>query len=89
MSNSTNKKNAISNWREPQEIPPTKIKIWHEFDKGLHFYHKFNVTVRHINVVVKLIFKNTKDQSAITAMSAGSNSSQIQTQIDETRLREI
>lgn len=48
-------------WREPQEAPPTKIKIWHEFDNALHFYHKFNVTVRNINVVVRLIFKNTKD----------------------------
>ena len=77
------------NWREPQEVPPTKIKIWHEFDTALHFYHKFNVTVRNINIVVRLIFKNTKDQSAITAMSQGTSASQIQSQIDENRLKEI
>ena len=87
--NSSHKKSAVANWREPQETPPTKIRIWHEFDPALHFNHKFNVTVRHINVVVKLIFKNTKDQSAITAMSQGTSLSQIQSQIDENRLKEI
>ena len=76
-------------WNQPQEVPPTKIKIWHEFDNALHFHHKFNATVRNINIVVRLIFKNTKDQSAITAVSLGTSSLQTQSLIDENRLKEI
>ena len=45
------------------------------------------MAIRNINAVVRLIFKNTKDQSAITAQSPGSTS--LQSQIDENRLREI
>lgn len=45
--------------------------------------------MRNINIVVRLIFKNTKDQSAITAMSQGTSASTIQSQIDENRLKEI
>ena len=55
----------------------------------LHFHHKLNVTIRHINAVIRLIFKNTKEQSAITAISPGSSIHMTQTLIDENRLREI
>ena len=43
--------------------------IHHEFDNSLHFNHKLNVAIRNINAAVKLIFKNTKDQYAITAIT--------------------
>ena len=46
---------------KPKEVPPTKIKIHHEFDTGLHFNHKINITIRNINAVIRLIFKNTKE----------------------------
>lgn len=58
-------------WNQPQEVPPTKIKIHHSFDPSLHFNHKMNVTIRNINAVIRLIFKNTKDQAAITAVAPG------------------
>jgi len=38
-----------------------------------HFNHKLNITIRQINAVIRLIFKNTKEQSAITAISPGSS----------------
>ena len=63
--------------------------IHHEFGNTLHFHHKVNVTIRNINAVIRLIFKNTKDQSAITAISPGSNLHHTQAMIDENRLREI
>lgn len=59
-------------WNTPLDVPPTKMIIHHEFDPLLHFYHKVNITIRNINAVIRLIFKKTKDQAAITAVSPGS-----------------
>ena len=59
-------------WNTPQEIPVTKITIHHVFDPLLHFVHKVNVTIRSSNAAIRLIFKNTKEQTAITAVSPGS-----------------
>jgi hypothetical protein len=85
----TNRVKPSNFWNQPVEVPPTKIKIHHEFDNMLHFNHKVNVTIRNINAVIRLIFKNTKDQQAITAISPGSTLHQTQSMIDENRLREI
>jgi uncharacterized protein (DUF1499 family) len=57
----------------PMDVPQTKMVVHHEFDPLLHFHHKVNVTIRNINAVIRLIFKNTKDQTAITAISPGSS----------------
>jgi hypothetical protein len=46
------------------------------------------VTIRNINTVIRLIFKNTKEQSAITAIS-NSSVHMAQTLMDENRVREI
>jgi len=59
-------------WNTPQEIPTTKMTIHHTFDPMLHFSHKVNVTIRSSNAAIRLIFKNTKEQTAITAVSPGS-----------------
>lgn len=90
-------KNALKNafWNLPPETPATQIPIHHKFDVGLHFNHKLNVTIRNINAVIKLIFKNTKEQSAITALSPGTQggvygySSANSAPIDEDRVRAI
>ena len=58
-------------------------------DPTHHFNHKTNITIRNINAVIRLIFKNTKEQAAITAISHGNTMHQAQSLIDESRLREI
>ena len=80
--NRTNRVKPSCFWNQPQEIPPTKIKIHHEFDNMLHFNHKVNITIRNINAVIRLIFKNTKDQQAITALSPSSTLHQTQSMTD-------
>jgi hypothetical protein len=64
---------VASLWNTPLDPPQTKMIVHHEFDLHLHFHHKVNVTIRNINAVIRLIFKNTKDQTAITALSPGSS----------------
>ena len=55
----------------------------------LHFNHKSNVVLRNINAVIRLIFKNTKEQQAITALRDAGPSHLPKNQIDENRVKEI
>ena len=74
----------------PMEVPPTKITIHHVFDNSLHFNHKLNVTIRTINTAIKLIFKNNKDQAAITVMNGtNSNYTSNWTHIEDDRVKAI
>ena len=72
-------------------IPKTKMKIHHDVDLGLHFMHKTNITLRNVNNVIKLIFKNTKEHQAIVAISQGTKleSNAAMPSIDENRIKEI
>ena len=54
-----------------------------------HYNHKTNIVIRNINAVIRLIFKNTKDQQAITALSPGNSAHAMQSFIDENRIKEI
>lgn len=83
------KPTAKSFWNVPQDVPPTKMKIHHQFDNMLHFNHKSNVVLRNINAVIRLIFKNTKEQQAITALRDAGPSHLPKNQIDENRVKEI
>jgi hypothetical protein len=67
----------------------TRIKVYHNFDEEEYLNNKINITFRNINTVIKLIFKNTKDQSAIFAVSSSSYVKNSQEIIDEKRLSEI
>jgi len=70
-------------------MPPTSMVIHHPFDASLHFNHKTNIVIRNINSVIRLIFKNTKDQAAITSINPGNSIHQMQTYIDHHRIKEI
>ena len=68
--------------------------IHHEFDNSLHFSHRMKIAIRSINAAVKLIFKNTKEQQAITATNQGGNAPYAYAsghgpQIDEDRIKMI
>ena len=80
---------AKPNKQLPPEMPPTKIKIFHSPDMSLHYNHKVNIVIRNINAVIRLIFKNTKEQAAITAISHGNSVHQMQSYLDENRIKEI
>ena len=67
------------------------MKIHHDVDLGLHFMHKTNITLRNVNNVIKLIFKNTKEHQAIVAISQGTKlgAESSMPNIDEKRIQEI
>jgi hypothetical protein len=73
----------------PPEMLPTNVIIHHPFDVNLHFNHKTNIVIRNINSVIRLIFKNTTDQAAITAINPGNSIHQTQSYIDDHRIKEI
>lgn len=54
----------------PDEMPPTNVKIFHAFANEEHFYHPINVTLRNTNFIIKLLFKNTKEQQALTSCTS-------------------
>ena len=52
---------------------PNRINIYHDVSSiQRHENHKINKAIKRINQIVKLIFKNTKDSTAITTGSGGS-----------------
>lgn len=73
-------------WCLPQEVPPTRITIHHEFDNTLHFSHKLNVTIRNINAAVKLIFKNKTDSGAMAHGATGPVYQSQWTAVDEQKV---
>jgi hypothetical protein len=42
------------------------VKIHHEFDPSEHFNHPTNVILRNHNFIIRTLFKNTREQQALT-----------------------
>lgn len=55
--------------KTPERMPPTNIKIHCEPERARYYMHPINITLRNLNYIVRTLFKNGKDQTALMASS--------------------